>query len=316
MSKTRLAAVGSALLVLVGLGLAVRYAFVATVGRRDGPEALRYMPRGASLVAYVNVRAVVSSGLRQQARRMLKSESGGWDFERELGINLETDVDELVACVDPSIGPSETLVVATGRFDEAKTDSFARSRGVRSEQYKGKRLFLAPGADPFAMAFLHSRTTAIGHTALVRRAIELESGRGPNVTADADLMKRVGSVRTGAAWAVGKFDAFRSTPALSERVNQLPTITWFSIVVRVGDRVDGTLRAETRDEESADRLRDLARSVLAFARLQAGSNADVQKTIQSVELSRTGTTVALSFSVPTHVLDLLGAPTTGAKDPP
>ncbi len=65
------------------------------------------------------------------------------------------------------------------------------------------------------------------------------------------------------------------------------------------------MRAEARDDESATNLRDVVRGFLALAKLQAASKPELQAVVQSLELGGSGRTVALSFSVPGAVFDLI-----------
>ena len=58
------------------------------------------------------------------------------------------------------------------------------------------------------------------------------------------------------------------------------------------------LRAEARDDEAAKNLRDVVQGFLALAKLQAGKKPEIQTLVQSLQLSGTGKTVALSFEVP------------------
>jgi hypothetical protein len=98
-------------------------------------------------------------------------------------------------------------------------------------------------------------------------------------------------------------------------MKQLPAINWFSMTGRIADGISGVLRAETRDEESANNLRDLMRGFMALAKMQAGSQPDLQPLVQSLELGGSGKTVALSFSVPAKVFELLqgGKKATGTQ---
>src|SRR5262249_59877451 len=69
----------------------------------------------------------------------------------------------------------------------------------------------------------------------------------------------------------------------------------------------GMLRAEARDEEAANNLRDVVRGFMALAKMQAGTRPDVQMMMQSLELSGTGKTVAISFTVPSEGFAAIGA---------
>ncbi len=67
---------------------------------------------------------------------------------------------------------------------------------------------------------------------------------------------------------------------------------------RVDSDIRGIVRADTRDDEAANNLRDVVRGFLALAKLQAGSRPEFQMMMQSLELGGTGKSVALSFSIP------------------
>jgi hypothetical protein len=120
-------------------------------------------------------------------------------------------------------------------------------------------------------------------------------------------MNLIRSIDSGNAWAVGRFDAIQSAARLPPVLSQLPAITWFSFTGQINDTISGVVRAETRDEESARNLRDVANGFLALARLQAGSKPEFQALTQSLQLGGTGKTVELAFSVPGALFDLIEA---------
>jgi hypothetical protein len=73
---------------------------------------------------------------------MPNKEEGQAEFERETGINLEHDIDHVVAFLVPTERqPRYTgMVLASGRFDAVRLEGLAREHGGEVEQYKGKRL--------------------------------------------------------------------------------------------------------------------------------------------------------------------------------
>ena len=98
------------------------------------------------------------------------------------------------------------------------------------------------------------------------------------------------------------------TPAAAT-LPRLPAITWFSASGHINGGIRGVVRAEARDDEAATNLRDVVRGFLALAKMSAGSRPELQLMMQSLELGGTGKTVALSFSVPAEVFDVIGAVT-------
>jgi hypothetical protein len=73
----------------------------------------------------------------------------------------------------------------------------------------------------------------------------------------------------------------------------------------VNDGVSGVLKAESSSDEAAKNLRDVVQGFLSLANLQAGSKPDFRAIIQSLEVSGTGKTVSLSFSIPGRIVDLM-----------
>lgn len=325
-ARTRYFVIVSLLVLGVGLGTGLVAYYVGfpagAFARAGGPEELQFVPRDAAVVAYANVREVMASELRRKLHNALPTPSTGQrEFEDKTGINIETDIDRVVACVNPERDstdlPGAGMVLARGRFNETKIESLMREHGAQVEDYRGKRLIV--GAHPpesqnhqFAAAFLEPGLVALGSTRLVRSAIDLhQSGDNPqtglqSVTGNEELMNLVKSLDSGNAWAVGRFDALQSHARLPPEVaSRMPAITWFAVSGHINGGLRGTVRAEARDDEAANNLRDVVRGFLALGKMQAGGRPDVQAMMQSLELSGTGKTVALSFTVPAEVFDVI-----------
>src|SRR5712692_6854953 len=105
----------------VGTGLIAYYVGFQTTAfsRRGESEELQYLPHDASVVAYANVHEVMTSELRQRVRQaapMQMQENGQREFQKETGINIETDVDRIVACLEPNGAntPGSGMVLARG----------------------------------------------------------------------------------------------------------------------------------------------------------------------------------------------------------
>src|SRR5712672_127510 len=131
-TKTRYFVIVSLLVLGVGLstGLVAYYVGfpVGAQSRRGGPADLNLVPRDATVVAFANVQEIMNSELRQKMRRAIPiHENGQKELQAQTGINLETDIDTLVACMNPdakSTGhPGAGMVLARGRFDEVKIEA-------------------------------------------------------------------------------------------------------------------------------------------------------------------------------------------------
>jgi len=330
-ARTRYFVVTSLLILTVGLATGLVAYFVGfptnALTRAGGPDELRFIPRNATLVAYANVTDVMGSQLRDHLRQVLPSEPNGRrEFEEQTGINIETDIDRVLACVAPSLDGSSAahgvgLILARGRFNDVKIESLMREHGASVQDYKGVRLIVAPQEsradgpagserrawhEDFSLAFIEPGLLAFGSSPLVRNTVDLRGG-GDNVTANEELMGLVESLESGNVWAVGRFDALAGQARLpGDLAARLPAITWFSAAGFVNGGISGVLRAEARDEVAAENLRDVIRGFVALAKMQAGSRPEILAMVQSLQLGGTGKTVALSFDVPEAVFELLG----------
>ena len=329
-TRTRYFVIASLLVLGVGIGsgLVAYYAGypMSALAGRGGPDELKYVPRDATVLAYADVRGVMTSELRRKLHEAAPmSENGQREFQERTGINIETDIEHVVAFVAPGVGaslppgsgahgfPGGGMVLARGLFDAVKIEALMREHGARIEDYKGKRLIVADikpkrmeistdaqppalpaaAADGFALAFLEPGLAAVGSASLVRSAIDNQAN-GQNVTTNDEMMNLVRSLDSGNAWAVGRFDALQKQAHLpAEVASRIPPITWFSVSSHINGGISGVIRAETRDEESATNLRDIARGFMALAKMQSGSKPEYQTMMRSLELGGTGKTVAL-----------------------
>jgi hypothetical protein len=317
----------------LGTGLVAFYVgFPATAFfNRDTPNELKYLPSTASLVGAVDVREIMTSDLRQRLRQVMGGEAqdnGRRQFQELTGINFETDIERIVAGLDSAGAGNNGLVVARGTFDDVKIEALMREHGAQVQDYKGKRLIIAPhfGENDFdkfsnenrppspappanlALTFMEPGLVAFGSSPLVQHAIDLHAAGGDSAATNEELVAHVRELEGGNAWVVGRFDVLRAKAKLPDIVaNQLPPITWFGFRGHVDGGLQARVTAEARDDESANMLRDVVRGFLALAKLQTSSKPEFQHFVQSLQLGGTGKTVSLSLDVPAQVFDALGA---------
>ncbi len=321
--STRKFLIGSSALLVAGLctGLVAYFGGLPT-GAFSGPGAppeLAYVPADAAVVAYADVREVMNSELRHKLQGAVPPEDQGREeFKTQTGIDIETDIDRVVACMLPRDGQKSGFVMLRGRFDLARLEALAREHNAVIEDYKGLRLITMPERQPEAegeatrphvtpaVVLVDPEFLMAGDEAALRTAIDTQAA-GQSVTANPELMKLIGEVDgTANAWAVGRFDVLASRANLPEGViARLPAVKYFTAAGHINGGLDGVLRAEARDEESAKNLRDVLNGFMALGRMQAGSKPELQALMQSVTLGGSGTTVELGFRVPSEVIDVL-----------
>src|SRR5687768_7585515 len=103
--RTRLFLFGAAGILVIGLGTGLVASYVgvenlAIIGS-NGPDELAYVPADTRGLAFANVREVMDSELRQKLMQMTGHTPGtdGERFRNETGIDIERDVDQVVAAM-------------------------------------------------------------------------------------------------------------------------------------------------------------------------------------------------------------------------
>jgi hypothetical protein len=332
--KTRIFLVASALTLSVGLctGLLAYYGGLPTMAstREAGPDELKFVPADAAIVAFANVREVMGSEFRQTLRQILPDHDkhGQEQFENETGIKVEEDIESVTACMWPNPGTqgddATGFVMLRGRFDNARLEAKAREhKNVQIEEFHGARLLRlvhdseessqndAPPRDgeqhrrkTAVLAFVEPGLLMFGEEAPVKRAL---SRSAQNVQTNSEMMGMISEVEGNAnLWAVGRVEALAKNAKLPEQLAaQIPQVKWFSASSRINGGLSGELRAEARDDEAAKNLREVVQGFLALVRMQAGNKPEMQSLVQSLQLSGSGKTVALSFQVPAEFINAM-----------
>jgi hypothetical protein len=328
--RTRYFMAGSAAVLVAGLctGLVAYYGggFPSLSASRSGPSELSYVPADSTVVAFADVRQIMDSDLRQRVKAAMpgNQEEGQKEFERLTGIDIERDIQYVVAAVT-SADPSNAngLCVARGNFNPTQLETLAREHGGVIEEYKGKRLVSVSeakvgradlpnmpethyGGHAMTLAFLEPGLVAIGSDAAIKRSIDAQLS-AHSITSNNEMMELVSDIERGNnAWAVGRFESIANQAKLPDEIrNRLPAVKTFAVMTHIDGGLSGTLRAEARDAQAADNLRQVVQGFLALGRMQAQSDPKIAAMLQSLQLTGSGTTVALSFTVPSEIFQML-----------
>ena len=112
--------------------------------------------------------------------------------------------------------------------------------------------------------------------------------------------------RTNTAWAVGRFDLIASQAKLPEQIaRQIPPIKWFAAAGHINGGISAQIRAEANDDKAAENLRGVLNGIVSLARLQGDKEPQLAALINSFQMSGSGKTVQLSFTVPAQIFELM-----------
>ena len=310
--KTRYFMAGSAAVLTAGLGTGLVAYFTGgfeSVAAAPVANELRYIPSDSTVVAYADVRSIMDSDLRQRLRAAIpRHGQGQQEFQTQTGIDIERDIDYIVAAGSPMPEGPDGLIVARGRFNDTLLEALAREHGGTVQDYNGKRLVNSTPqhGKQMTLAFLEPGLVAIGASATVQRAIDAQM-TAQSITGNNEIMELVGDIASGSnAWAVGRFESIAQKANLPPEVAQrMPPVKWFAASGHINGGVTGTLRAEATDAAAAELLRRQVSGALAFAEMMGKSDPKAAALVNSLQMSGTGTTVAVTFSVPAELLELL-----------
>ena len=311
--STRYFFAGSAAVLAAGLctGLVAYYGggFQA-LSASTGPIELRYVPPDAAVIAYADVGAIMNSELRLRIKEALPTQQQGQEeFYKETGIDIERDIQYVVAAVTP--GTHSALLVARGNFNPALLESLAVQHGGVVETYRGKQLVSksndsADGPRGGTLAFLESGLVAIGDTDTIKRAIDAQL-TATSIIGNDEMMTFVRDIEAGNnAWAVGRFDVLTAHANLPEQIaRQIPPVKWFAAAGHINGGVTGMVRVEANDDEAAELFRRQVNGALAFGEMVGRSDPRASAVLKSVQMSGSGKTVQLSFTVPGELLQMV-----------
>ena len=336
-AKTRYFLVGSAAILTAGLA-AGTVAYMGGMPRafasNAGPDELSLVPVGAAVVAYANVQGVMSSEFRQRLTTLMDDEGKGrQEFQEHTGIDVEHDIDAVIAAMSPS-GHDNAFVALRGRFDIGKIEALVVSKGGQISDYKGAKILQAPahteseptaepaeptGTEPTVaptlrehvspvIALVNDSLVIVGSDAAVKAAIDRSQGAGTaSITSDGEFVRMLESVdQNSTVWAIGRPKVLQDGAELPTQIlQQIPEVKWFAASGHLNGGLQATVRAEGKDEEAGKNMREVLQGVLALARLQVDSKPEFKPQLNSVQIEGTGNGVALHLTLPAEMLDLI-----------
>jgi hypothetical protein len=286
------------------------------------PPEVKFVPADAELVAFADVRAVMSSELRKQLVPTLESGSrkGRQMMSEMTGVDVEKQVNRVLVYLERYTPPDpqvqtrpeipRALMLVQGTFDEARIEQMMRDRDVAREDHKGRPVAVhRENGHELGVGLVAADLIAVGQLDLVRRAIDLSQApldSVRNIMANADMMKLIRDSSGSTAWVVGQFDAVSRRMKLPPSVSgQVPPVRYVAAKASLNGGMKATIRAEAGDKAAADQLRDVVRGFVSLARLQAGERPGLDSALKSIELSGSDTTVQMSFAVAPETLRAL-----------
>jgi hypothetical protein len=275
---------------------------------------LNLVPPGTQMLAGFQIDQGKTSALGQYL--LARAGTQGPQFQKLMdatGFDPRRDLQEvLVATPGPaSSGRQNVVVLARGTFDIAHMKQAVVAQGGHIENYQGFDLLMGKGNDNAGVAFLDSTLAVAGNRELVKTVI---ANRNVPSTLDEQLTQKADNVsRENQAWFAslvpGTALPHRLAPGQNEKINTaaIQSILQSSGGIRLGsESVQLAFDAVTRSEKDAQALCDVVRffaSMVQMQRTNEGPAALLAPSLDQMQLTATGDSMHLAFSVPEKVVE-------------
>jgi hypothetical protein len=256
----------------------------------------------ATMLGGIDLEALKSSPLYAKYSSVLNY-AGLDQFAAESGVDLRRDLNQLLYVANER----KQYFLVRGNVSAEALEAKLRSRGAKTNQYKGFKLWQAPGT---ALALLKGPVAVLGSPDVVRKAIDTEEdGRGEVPETIADHLRSM--PKGDQAWFVSRRGLpFASAVTRSDFESALSNIVGFiaeaigSVRVDAGARLQAALYCSTA--EGATRVHDALRATVAIGRLSTKENeASLLKIYDAVQIEREENVVRLNARLSGEQVDEL-----------
>jgi len=301
--------------IAIGLGLYSGMQVSASVP--DLPKAVRYLPGDYQAVFGMNVQKFVASPVFAKFEAE-KGEEFGRDlaeFASRTGVDPRKDVDYIIAggkCLSESHHAG--VVIAVGRFNTAAIDTFINSQAKPIKlQYKNATVQMIPEADgnkvDKGIAFLTESEIAMGDLESLKAVLDVRENPQSGIENNKTLAPLLESLNPDDMfWFAGDPSSVLSkVPRNTPMGGGLSSIKYVYGTLNLTDAVSGKITVTAADKESAAKLADIARGLVALGQLaseQAPEAAELLKGIAITQNLEQGQ-ILLALNFPLDVLDRL-----------
>jgi hypothetical protein len=272
--------------------------------RAADSQLLALVMPDAKVLAGVNVDQAKASPFGQYVLAQVQTQDQQMQQLVKLtGFDPTRDVHEVLAASPGNPGgPHTGLALALGTFDVAKITAVAATNGAPTERYKGLTILEDP-KKTHGIVFLSGTVVAAGDLASVKGAIDRQGGQTALSTA---MLVQVNKWSTSQdAWMVADIPAAAlKPPANSPNLPAITQSTAFQSIqqsaggVKFGSNVVVTAEAQADTAQNASAMADVVRLLLNVAQMQTEQNPQLAALVKSAQVTTSGATLGVSFSVP------------------
>lgn len=303
--------------ILVGLGIASAGAVIAyytdyfaRASASNLPDVLNSIPSDYQFVFGVNVPKLVQSPAFSKLQQNRQTGNELASFIEKTGVDPARDISYLVAAGRPQLKErNEGLAIASGRFNRDTITAYIRSKSAPVElEYAGASVMMIPetnsGEAKNGIAFLNEHEIALGDLASLKGALDIRGKAGQSILASpamAPLMEGINpdDMFWFAGNAAGLLARVPAGMPLGANASAIKSVVG---ALNITDSVTGKFTATAQDPESATKLADAIRGLLAFGQLTGHQNPDLKALLGGVAVSQTADQVSVNLTFSADLL--------------
>ncbi len=305
-----------AVVVVSVAGLAFYNSYGVRASVAGFPDALTYLPADSHAIFGMNVKKFVASPIfaRFEGRHGEKIAGDLAEFIARTGVDPKRDISYVVATgrLAPSPG-RDGAIIAVGQFNTAGIEAFleTEAKPIRVE-YEGTVVLMIPEREDSSVeqgvALLSGEEVAVGSLETLKRVIDVRSGNAPSVLTNEVLAAMIAGLDPEEMfWFAGDAASIISNaPQNTPLIGNLGGIQTIFGTLDLADVVTGRIVATAADHESAGKLADVARGLIALGQIAGEQKPEIAELMQGVQVSQNDNQIQVELNFPIDLIEQLG----------
>jgi hypothetical protein len=308
-------AIVTSVLIVLGVASAAAVAslyadFSAKAAAAGLPRGLDYIPSDYRLVFGMNVQKFVQSPAYTKLRQNNPIGSDLALFVEKTGLDPVRDIAYLVGAGN---GRDRGIAVVSGRFNKDAIVRFIRSKATPQEQvYHGALLIMFPeqqaGTAPKGLGFLNSQEIALGDLESLKAVVDMSGQQNKSIIFSETMAPLIRSVGPDEMfWFAGDAEGVLSRVAAnSPLATSASSIKSIIGVFNLGDAVTGKITAATFNAESAQKLAEAVKGLIALGQLAGNQQTDFKSLLGGLTVTQDAALVTLALNFPVDLVAKIG----------
>jgi hypothetical protein len=296
-------------------GLALYTTFSVKASMAGIPEAVAYLPADCQAVFGMNVQKFIASPIYGKFEQQHGHEYGNdlAEFIEKTGVDPRRDIAYIVAG-GKSIGDrsGKGVVIASGQFDQARITDFinAHHAPIRAD-YKNATVLMVPEENgnkvDKGIAFLGGGEIALGDLESLKEVLDVRENPAKGLQGNAVLWPLLKDLNPDEMfWFAGDPGTVLSkAPTNTPLGGSIAAIKSIVGTLNLTDAVTGKITATASDEESAKKLADVAKGIVALGQLAGSDNQEISELVSGINISQDKKQVRLMLNFSIDLLDRL-----------